>query len=91
MARSRKKSWMPGKKTVGMLIGILVLVAVLSYMYTRKPTTKVGPHALPKIGRGFGSTPYGQPAGNPGALRSLGGSGQQGGGCGCHPPGDIHV
>ena len=82
------KNYWPGKKSMGAVIGVIVVVALM-YVYNMR-SVKTAPHAMPRVGRGYGSTPYGQPAGNPGTLRSLGSRSQQGAGCGCHE-GGIHV
>ena len=77
---------MPSKKTAGAFLGVLAVLALLMYVYNRSPTTKTGAHPMPSVGRGYGTTPYGAPSGNPGRLRGLGKQG-----CGCHDSGDIHV
>ena len=78
---------MPSKKTAGAFIGVMAVVALLIYVYNVKPAvSKTGAHPRPNVGRGYGTTPYGSPSGNPGALRGLGKEG-----CGCHSSGDIHV
>ncbi len=76
---------MPSKKTAGAFIGVMAVVALLLYVYNVKPA-KTGAHPRPSVGRGYATTPYGAPSGNPGRLRGLGKQG-----CGCHDSGDIHV
>ena len=77
---------MPSKKSAGAVIGVLAVLALLIYVYSAAPTSKTGAHPRPSVGRGYGTTPYWAPSGNPGALRGLGKQG-----CGCHGGGDIHV
>ena len=77
---------MPSKKSAGAVIGVLAVLALLIYVYSVPTVTKTGAHPRPSVGRGYGTTPYGAPSGNPGALRGLGKQG-----CGCHGGGDIHV
>ena len=55
-----------------------VAVVVIYYMYGG--TKKTTPHARPLVGRGYGTTPYGSPAGNPGRLTMLNPTSKQG----CH-------
>ena len=73
------------KQNAGRLLGAVAMGAVL-YMAFGPDKKKAGPHARPMVGRGYGSSPYGFPKGNPGLLRSLNLSK----GCACHS-GDIHV
>lgn len=80
----RRRSKWPNKKNAGMLIGAAAVAGLLYYMFA--DTKKVAAHPNPRVGRGYGATPYGSPAGNPGLLRGLG-SKQ---GCGCHS-GGIHL
>ena len=86
-----KRSWL-SKTNAGMLVGALAVAAVLYYVYGYRFKTipGVGLHPSPMVGRGFGSTPYGVPTGNPGTLRGLA-SHKQGCGAGCHGGGGCCV
>ena len=63
-----KRSWVT-KKSTGTLLGLVAVIAILYYFFGY--STKTNPHPQPRVGRGFGATPYGQPAGNPGRLGLL--------------------
>ena len=79
---------MPSKKSAGVVISVLAVIALLIYVYNVKPVrSSIGAHPRPSVGRGYATTPYGSPSGNPGVLRGLAKQG-----CGCHGGGgDIHV
>lgn len=72
------------KKMTGLVIGALVVLGIGIYVYrSRKNVAEPGPgaHAAPRVGRGYGATPYGAPAGRLGTLRTLSSGGKQG--CSC--------
>ena len=58
------------KKNAGVLLAVIVLATVVYYWRPSPPVTSRVPG--PKyVGRGYASTPYGSPAGNPGRLKQL--------------------
>ena len=76
MARRRRTY-----KIAGISVGVLAVVAIVVYVYYNRQPAGPG-HPRPRVGRGYGATPYGQPSGNPGPLRGLPGGDK--GACGCH-------
>ena len=61
---------MPTKKTAGAFIGVLAVGAILIYVYNVPSKKYVPRHAMPRVGRGYATTPYGEPAGNPRGTRA---------------------